>query len=306
MAAALTAGIVDGLITYPVETLKIRMQIASRKKPAEAPAPAPAAKGAAAAAAAAATAVVPAKVTMMGTARQIWSEGGIAAFYPGIAYHLMGEITKSVWRYTLFEGVKKAYMRHFGSKTGEASVRDNVIISTLSATGETFLVVQPWDRLKIMGIGGASPLKAIQDVYSREGLAGVVKSVYKGLDMTWIRQLGNNVSAFTTFYWLKNMTLKMNPGRKTLTPAEKFIYGGLGGCIGSVFTMPVDAIKSIKQKEVATGGRGSLAIARDIYTREGLSAFWRGTTARASLLFLKRAISFYCYETVLEFLAKAK
>lgn len=284
MAAALTAGIVDGLITYPVETLKIRMQIASRRKK----------EGEAAAAE---------KVTMAGTARQIWREGGLAAFYPGIGYHLMGEVTKSVWRYTLFEGVKRAYMRTFGSRSGEPSVRDNIVISTLSATGETFLVVQPWDRLKIMGIGGASPLQAVRSVYARDGVAGVVRSVYKGLDMTWVRQLGNNVSAFTTFYWLKSATLR-STGRTALTPTEKFVYGGIGGCIGSVFTMPVDAIKSIKQREVETGGKSSVAIARDIYAREGLGAFWRGTTARASLLFLKRAISFYCYETVLEILDK--
>ena len=74
------------------------------------------------------------------------------SFFRGITYHLGGEVTKSVWRFALFEGIKELYKKHYlQNEKATLGVWDNIVVSSLSATGETFFVVQPWDRLKVRG-----------------------------------------------------------------------------------------------------------------------------------------------------------
>jgi len=274
--AAIGSGLSDGTLTYPVEAIKLRLQIARKQ-----------------------AANKNEKINMRTITTNVIANEGILGIYRGIGFHLIGEVLKSCWRFALYESVKKQFFAITGKDPAKLTVRDNILISSISSVGETVFCVQPWERLKLMSLAGARPVEEMKKVYRTEGVFAVAHSLYKGLDMTLVRQWGNSVCGFTMFYWLKSFVQRNNPQRK-LTNTEKFIFGGISGSMGALITMPFDSVKSIKQKDVPRRGATSRKIFADMYRRDGAMGFYRGTTPRLALLFLKRGIAFHSYETIAE------
>ncbi|KAH3767113.1 citrate carrier, mitochondrial [Pelomyxa schiedti] len=281
--AAIGSGLSDGTLTYPVEALKLRLQIA-RKQAVGGKKESP---------------------TMRSITRDVIANEGVRGIYRGIGFHLIGEVLKSCWRFALYESVKKEFFHLTGKNPNKLTVADNILISSISSVGETIFCVQPWERLKLMSLAGAKPIEEMKKVYREEGVLACTHSLYKGLDMTLVRQWGNSVCGFTMFYWLKSFTLRNNPQRQ-LSNTEKFIYGGVSGSLGALITMPFDSVKSIKQKDIKRRGPTSRQYFAELYKQNGLLGFYRGSTPRLALLFLKRGIAFHSYETILEQVEKFK
>eukprot|EP01105_Mastigella_eilhardi_P025781 TRINITY_DN7127_c0_g1_i1.p1 TRINITY_DN7127_c0_g1~~TRINITY_DN7127_c0_g1_i1.p1 ORF type:complete len:340 (-),score=96.03 TRINITY_DN7127_c0_g1_i1:81-995(-) len=296
----MAAGFLDGLITYPLELLKIRISHESK-------ATVDYNRAGRAAAAAAGKPFTPKQSPgLTGVAKLIVQRDGVLGFYKGIRYHLAGEVAKSAWRFLLFNSARQQYV-NFARRNNpnrKLGVLDNVVIATISSIGETLSVVQPWDRLKTLSIDNKRPMQIIREEIRKGGIRGCLRSLYWGVDLSLVRQWGNSVFGFALFYYLENLALKSS-GRTVLTSNEKFIYGGLAGAAGAVATQPFDVMKSIKQKESGGKTTQTRELARQLYANDGVKAFYKGLSPRIGLLFMKRGIAWLSFLTIQEAIESA-
>ncbi|KNC35099.1 hypothetical protein PFLG_00100 [Plasmodium falciparum RAJ116] len=81
-----------------------------------------------------------------------------------------------------------------------------------------------------------------------------------------------------------------------------FVCAGIGGGIAAVLTNPLDVIKTRIQTECfQTKGFNFFRIVSNIYYREGMRSFFKGSLARMALCIPASAVSWGTYETMKRF-----
>ncbi|XP_026481437.1 mitochondrial thiamine pyrophosphate carrier-like [Ctenocephalides felis] len=174
------------------------------------------------------------------------------------------------------------------------SVLMSIVAGGLSASVSRSLI-NPFDVLKIRiqllprdinyGIS-----EMVRTMIKKEGVA----VFWKGHIPAQLMSVSHGVAQFSTYELLSKWTGSYEPHAKYL-PAIDFTCGCVAGAAGTVFSNPADVVRTRVVGFPGIKYRGLFPTAMDIYRKEGVKAFFRGTVpgvlSRAPLAGLQ--FSFY-------------
>ncbi|CEP63740.1 Sfc1p LALA0_S09e01442g [Lachancea lanzarotensis] len=314
-----TAGLFEALCCHPLDTIKVRMQIHSRKSSGGKP------------------------VGFLATGREIAHNEGLLAFYKGLGAVVIGIIPKMAIRFTSYE----FYRTLLADKaTGEVSTGNTFIAGVGAGITEAVLVVNPMEVVKIRlqaqhvhyvplmaevagatGAGGATGpstasfssvayhsghsatanvkataryRNAVQATYviiKEEG----PRALYRGVSLTAARQATNQGANFTVYSTLKRR-LQRYHNTEMLPSWETSLIGLISGAVGPFSNAPLDTIKTRLQKDKSTSKASSFTrianITRQLIQEEGFRALYKGITPRVMRVAPGQAVTFTVYELI--------
>lgn len=133
----------------------------------------------------------------------------------------------------------------------------------------------------------------IKEMYASRGL----RSYFQGLMPTLCRQMGNSMVRFTSYTAMRQMWQHHFATKDTLQSYMGGILGGISSLAVVMFTQPLDVIKTRMQSQWAPKSyTNSINCAYQIFVREGISTFWKGSLPRFFKVGLSGGISFGIYE----------
>jgi solute carrier family 25 citrate transporter 1 len=246
------AGFVETSICHPLDTIKTRIQ--NRKGP---------------------------PVSWGETVRRIYTSDGFRGFYRGLGVVYAGVIPKNAVRFGSFD----VFSRHVPI----------YMAGILSGATEAVLVVNPMDVLKVRvqaqfhsmrdPATTSSSTTSLFSILQKEG----PRILFRGLEMTVLRQAINQGTNFTVFHWLRKNT-----------EWGSFWCGCCSGAIGPLLNNPLDVVKTRLQ---ASSGASTSAITIqkvfvEVYQQSGLSGFYRGLGSRLMRIVPGQGITFLVYDTL--------
>lgn len=263
MIAGALAGIAEHTATYPIDSIKTRMQILN---------PHP-------------TAIYRSTIHALS---EISSREGISRLWRGVGSVVLGAGPSHALYFATYERVKKVLV------VGEAS-RDPTAVglagACATATADAFMT--PFDvvkqRMQVHGSTGGVWACA-RKIFQQEGLTGFFVSYPATLIL--------NVPFHAIQFPVYEACRALLNAEKEYSPAAHVISGGIAGGTAAFFTTPIDVIKTTLQTRNLAGERldGIRAAVRYIIKERGLSAFLMGAVPRTLTFVPGTAICWSVYE----------
>ena len=153
----------------------------------------------------------------------------------------VAKLYRGIWSPLLGVGFEKAIVFGMYEKTQGIFVNPNrsiplvnAISGAVAGISASFLVT-PYERIKILLQNG--------NTIGRQTFQ--IRSLFRGLSMTFTREVPGFAIYFTTYEWLKyNFHTKY---RRECGNLNSFLYGGASGAAAWIFIYPQDRIKTIIQ-----------------------------------------------------------
>lgn len=319
-AASVTASVVESCVTYPLEYLKVREQIAIRP---------------------------------LGMAEKFKVPNYTSVFYKGSSALILGSAVKTMVRFRVYNWATKFMTESSSGKPSPiASAGQMAVAGILTGIAESVILV-PFESIKttmiessalgkgyaegslpIPGSKGteaavkATPtprpassntgpkkarqirpqvaimpqntlykvsesqgfLRTAQKMYSDRG----VRAFWQGFNPTIFRQIANSSLSFTTYTFLRQI---FAPNEETIGLTPLVALTGITGLVQALATQPIDVIKSRMQTTNGIKLYGnSLLCAYRIYSEEGVARLWAGVFPRWLRIWLSGGIMFVVYE----------
>lgn len=287
------AGAMEALCCQPLDTIKVRMQLSRSGR-----APGTKARG------------------FIATGAHIVQRETALALYKGLGAVLTGIVPKMAIRFASFE-TYKGWLAN--KETGVTSVGSIFLAGLGAGTTEAVLVVTPMEvvkiRLQAQMHSLADPLEApryrnaghaVYTIVREEG----VRTLYRGVSLTALRQATNQGANFTAYQELKKFAHRLQPDLVELPSYQHMFIGLISGAMGPFSNAPIDTIKTRLQKSAFPPGtsaaRRIAAIASDMWQQEGTRAFYKGITPRVLRVAPGQAIVFAVYERVRAWIERVK
>lgn len=128
--------------------------------------------------------------------------------------------------------------------------------------------------------------------------SGGIRSSFRGLYATWARDVPASGAYFLGYEWLKHNSPEVIRKHET---SRTLFAGGMAGLLFWCVAIPADVIKS--RVQTAPDGkypRGARDVARSMMSKEGIRAFYRGTTPVFLRAFPANAACFFGYELTMK------
>lgn len=249
-------------------------------------------------------------LSFIATGKDIVRRETFLGLYKGLGAVIGGIVPKMAIRFASFE-FYKGLMAGEDGKIGAGKV----FISGLSAGAtEAIMVVCPMEvvkiRLQAQLHSLSDPLEvpkyrnaahAAYRIVSEEG----IKTLYRGVGLTALRQATNQGVNFTAYQEFKKAALNFQPEFKAsgeLPSYQTLVLGLVSGAMGPCSNAPIDTIKTRIQKASFVEGETALSrvmkVAGDMFREEGPKAFYKGITPRILRVAPGQAIVFTVYERV--------
>ncbi|GHJ88324.1 hypothetical protein NliqN6_4726 [Naganishia liquefaciens] len=278
LLAGATAGAIEGFVTYPTEYAKTQLQFGVKN-----------------AAGSNGAAVKP--LGPIGIIRETVASKGIRGLYAGCTALVVGNAVKAGVRFLSYDQYKSMLTDTDGKLSAPrslvaglgAGMTEAVFAVTPSETIKTKLIEdsrRPQPRYRGLIHGSAQIVK-------EEGIGGI----YRGLLPVMMRQGANSAVRFTSYSALKQAVQGSAGPSQQLPSTVTFGIGAIAGIITVYSTMPLDVIKTRMQSlEARSQYRNSAHCAYRIFSEEGVTRFWKGTTPRLARLIMSGGIVFTVYE----------
>lgn len=277
LVAGGVAGAVEGVITYPFEFAKTRLQLVNKS---------------------AQTTRNP-LVLIYSVART----QGVSALYVGCPAFVVGNTAKASVRFLGFDAIKRV----LSDKNGQLSGPRGVLAGLGAGLLESVVAVTPSEAIKTGKIDDRqSPNPRYQD-----GTRGTIrlikdmgfKGLYKGLIPVAMRQGANSAVRLGSYSHIKGILQDWSetPRDKPLSGPMTFLLGAFAGVVTVYSTMPIDTVKT-RMQGIGSEYKGTIDCFARIVREEGVLTLWRGATPRLGRLILSGGIVFTIYEQVMEFL----
>ncbi|KAH3669487.1 hypothetical protein OGAPHI_001608 [Ogataea philodendri] len=269
------AGAVEGVVTYPFEFAKTRLQLVDKSsKMSRNP-----------------------LVLIYTVART----QGIGALYVGCPAFVIGNTAKASVRFLGFDAIK----RQLVDKDGKLSGPRGVIAGLGAGLLESVVAVTPAEAIKTAMIddkrsatpkyqSGFATVRLVKDLG--------IKGLYQGLLPVALRQGANSAVRLGAYNSIKTF-LQQATGAKPNEPLSSqltFLLGAFAGVVTVYTTMPIDTVKtrmqSLGSDKLYTSTANCFV---KIFKEEGLMTFWKGATPRLGRLILSGGIVFTIYEKML-------
>ncbi|KAL3462525.1 mitochondrial carrier domain-containing protein [Aspergillus heterothallicus] len=272
------AGATETIITYPFEFIKTLRQLPSRNG------------------------LSPVQASYFSHLRSTITAHGISGLYAGCTALATSNALKASVRFFTFS-TSKEWLQTLGFLSNNTAT---LLAGLTAGTTESIIVVTPAEALKTrvieanrlgMGAGktGATGIATIaRHIIATDG----VGAFWRGTVPVIGKQAVNSGVRFTTFGMLQAEVTTRWPGAAGTTGAT-LVIGALSGIATVYASMPFDNIKT-RIQGAAHARQSMLDCAVNIMRKEGLPAFWRGTTPRLVRLMLSSGITFAVYEQVIQ------
>ncbi|CBQ69293.1 conserved hypothetical protein [Sporisorium reilianum SRZ2] len=282
LVAGSLAGAAQVMVGQPLDTVKVRTQIASPG-----------------------TYRGPMEVLT----RTVSSEG-VLALYKGMASPLLGIAAQNALLFTAFQLAKRAI-----SPETQALSTAQIAAAGAVAGGVNSVFSSPVELFKIrmqaqITSSGAKKLSTVaREVYERHG---VRKGIMRGFWLTVLREIPAYAAFYTGFELAKSTLRTHLPTRSTndattLPVWALMLSGSCGGVLNWLACYPLDVLKSriqLSDSPLPKGFGGPLLFryisdeARRVYTREGARAFWVGLSPTLLRAVPAAAATFTTFELV--------
>jgi len=278
------AGMMEALACHWLDTIKVRMQLSRRGR-----APGTKSRG------------------FIATGRDIVKRETVFGLYKGLGAVLTGIVPKMAIRFTSYEWYKQLLANKDGVVTSQATF----LAGLCAGVTEAVAVVCPAEVVKIRMQAQYHSLSDPLDVpkyrSAPHALLTVVReegigALYRGVSLTALRQGTNQAVNFTAYTELKELLQKWQPQyeNKNLPGYQTTMIGLISGAMGPFSNAPLDTVKTIVQKTPAQPGQTAISritlVIKDMFRREGVSAFYKGITPRVMRVAPGQAVTFTVYE----------
>ncbi|KAF7714135.1 Uncharacterized protein PECH_000317 [Penicillium ucsense] len=284
--AGFTAGVATTLAVHPLDLVKTRLQV-DRSSPAR-----------------------------FGSSVQIIrgiyaNEGGIRAFYRGLAPNLIGNSTS--WAlYFFFYGSLKEMACHYRGQPVHQLKSSDYFLTSGAAGVLTALMTNPiWViKTRMLATGANSPgaypsvISGVRHLYRTEGLHGFYRGLVPSL-------FGVSHGAFQFMAYEKLRTLwptessksetisntAVSPSQKKFSVLDTFAISGISKVFAGCVTYPYQVIRARLQiLEAQMLYRGAMDAVRQVWTKEGISGFYRGLGPNLVRVLPSTWVTFVVYE----------
>ncbi|KAJ3319762.1 hypothetical protein HDV06_005963 [Boothiomyces sp. JEL0866] len=272
LAAGITAGAVEGTITYPTEYIKTQLQIQKDnrfKGPID---------------------------CLVKTVR----EKGVLGLYRGLSALVIGNAAKAGVRFLAFDQIKAL----FADRNGKVSAAGMVLSGLSAGIAEAVVVVTPSETIKTKLIhdqNSANPrfrglVHGVKTIVAEEGISGI----YKGVSAVVARQGANSAVRMSSYGLIKEKLATHYPvdskGKPIVPWYTTFFTGTIAGVITVYATMPFDVVKTRLQSLNANQYNSFVDCFAKVLKNEGVGALWKGATPRLGRLIFSGGIVFTVYE----------
>lgn len=272
-----TAGAIEGVITYPFEFAKTRLQLVDKSSKASR--------------------------NPLVLIANVAKTQGVSALYVGCPAFVVGNTVKASVRFLGFDSIKSL----LADRNGKLSGPRGVIAGLGAGLLESVVAVTPFEAIKTALIDDKQTAKPKYQNGLFSGSIKLVKDlgfkgVYAGVVPVSMRQAANQAVRLGSYNAIKTMvqTATNTPPSEPLSSAATFAVGSFAGIITVYSTMPIDTVKTRMQALGADKIYSStLNCFAKIFREEGLLTFWKGATPRLGRLVLSGGIVFTIYEKML-------
>ncbi|KAJ5753841.1 uncharacterized protein N7511_007994 [Penicillium nucicola] len=289
--AGFTAGIVSTLSLHPLDLVKTRLQVDRST------------------------------ASRLGSSLRIireisHHEGGLAAFYRGLAPNLIGNSTS--WAlYFLFYSRLKDVFQTYRQESNYMLASSDFFLASGSAGAMTAILTNPiWViKTRMLSTGSHVPgaysslTSGIKQIYRTEGIPGF----YRGL-VPALFGVSHGALQFMAYEQLKLMRSGMNiegsPGSKrgaerALGNVDFFAISSLSKVFAGSVTYPYQVVRSrLQTYEAHRIYRGAIDVISQIWTREGTAGFYKGLGPNLFRVLPSTWVTFLVYENTKVYLSR--
>ncbi len=196
----------------------------------------------------------------------------INAIVFGVQGNMMKSRSGTIWNHSLTGGVAGAFQSIICSPMELIKLRMQV------QTNPTDIF--HWSTAGNNGRVYSDPWDATQKILKQGGVRGI----FKGFELTLVREIPAFATYFATYEFTCNMIIEYY-GKKGMTfddlpPLALCLAGGISGITGWIISYPVDVIKSRVQVDGMFGSRAYNSIydcyRKSIQEPEGMLVLWKG------------------------------
>lgn len=197
------------------------------------------------------------------------------------------QVPRGVYKFGIVSKVTSLVQRSDGQKTLGSTCFGGWVAGSTEA-----LLITPFELVKVQvqgNVGETSPtLAAVKHIKNNEGIRGF----WRGTVITGCRNGVWNAAYFGTLHALPQ---NLHTGSKPVWLS--FCSGTLAGCLGTLFSTPLDVVKS-RQQNISGARVSNVTIAAELLRQEGPSAFYKGLVAKLLRLGPGGGILFAVYSMV--------
>lgn len=260
MFAGASAGIMEHISMYPIDTIKTRMQSLSHGN-----------------------------ATIYQVMKDMVQKEGITRPLRGIGAVVLGAGPAHAFYFSTYEFTKE--------KLTELKINDNVnyIMSATSATLIHDAISNPTEvikqRLQMYNSPYKSVVECAKKVFQQEGLS----AFYRSYTTQLVMNLPYQAIHFTTYEFFQEALNK----EREYSPKAHVIAGGAAGAIAAAFTTPLDVCKTLLNTQeggVIAPTRGLVDAVKKVYKVAGVPGFFKGLQARVLYQMPATAVCWSTYE----------
>ncbi|KAK3092543.1 hypothetical protein FSP39_004188 [Pinctada imbricata] len=291
MLSAGTAACFADMVTFPLDTAKVRLQIQGQGKNLfdhtlmEWN-----------------TTNVPKYRGLLNTLRIIVKEEGFLSVYNGLVPGLQRQMCFSTIRLGLYDEVKLKYAKLLYGENLPSDMMINVrILSGLTTGGVSVILAQPTDVVKIKmqaqkttGPSITILYKNTLQAYAKIGRQEGMKGLWKGCVPNMIRNAIVNVGEVVAYDIIKTLIIRHDIMSDSV-PCHVVSGAGAGFC-ATVVASPVDVVKTRYMNSPLGEYRGVIHCAYSVWKEGKLKAFYKGFVPSFMRLGSWNIVMFMCYE----------
>ncbi|XP_012227433.1 dicarboxylate carrier UCP2 isoform X2 [Linepithema humile] len=283
-----TAACIADLATFPLDTAKVRMQIAGEGQ-------------ALLLAEGSVLAVRASQPGLLQTIGNIVRFEGARSLYGGLSAGLQRQMCFAGIRLGLYDSVKSLYAGIFdGNNRSGTSMNIGVRVAAGITTGAlAVLLAQPTDVVKIRmqaGNNGRSSARYSSTLQAYKNIANVegAKGLWKGTLPNISRNVIVNVAEIVCYDIIKDLILASGYLRDGI-PCH-FTAATVAGLCTTLAASPVDVVKTRYMNSAAGEYKGAIDCAIKTFVQEGPSAFYKGFVPSFSRLVSWNIVLWITYE----------
>jgi solute carrier family 25 carnitine/acylcarnitine transporter 20/29 len=186
---------------------------------------------------------------------------GIQHLYKGFVPPLFGVGLEKSIVFGVFQNVRNLLSSRIENKY------THIPISGAVAGFASSFVVTPIERLKIL-----RQTESEYEYARNSRIRGKVNFLYRGLSMTFIREMPGFAIYFTVYEFLKDVTSATTTS--STNTFHHFIFGAASGTAAWAFIYPQDLVKT--QIQANTNDQSIARLVGAIYKEKGLGGFFKG------------------------------
>ena len=214
--------------------------------------------------------------------KEIYNTHGLRkGFYAGFFPSAARGVLKQIYRWPLMLVLPKIYDTAYSDSLKKAYPAISKISTGLTLAAIDTFIVCPFERLKVCLQTKQSDLSLKQ--YFRQSEQGIIKSLFRGLNSLFYRQMISWVSFLYSDHKFKEIARKAKGTDKNqpLDNQTLLLTSVLVGIVNVLIVMPFDMTKTLYQQhsEEFVNKKFSETV-RTVYKKAGLKAFYYGWQPR--------------------------